>query len=559
VKQNRFFRILVVAIILSLLMIALPATPVLASAVDISPEKGSIGSRIDIEGAGFTPGVALYVYFSSQEAEVDDQIDDEVTIYQEVKRLVIYGTTDINPGTFESAFYVPEKLLDGDDEEDVHGGTYYVYTTYTNDDDIMTADTFTVIGISQLTPAEGPVGTRVKIEGVGFEDKEDIILEYDGADIEVDSGDRETGSDGDFLSYFLVPASIAGVHTVTAVVAGEEGEFQFEVVPSITADPTSGAPGDQVTVNGAGFGNKRDITITFDGDAMETGGDDDTDNHGSFESTFYVPSDMSQGTYEIEAEDTAHNKADAEFSISTSLTLTSGATAALPAHVGEEVTISGRGFRPNWPISVTSFSWSESFTAESQPDGSFSCIFPVPACKGGLHTIAVTDGVENTDQVSFYVETTPPSPVYALSPLADSELAEDRFDWGGDAEDPSIEATDVSLPITYELQIATNGQFTSDSILVNKIELDTSEYTLSRDEKQELADENPPYYWRVRAKDAADNPTAWTEASTFTIGFAFHMPTWLMYLLIGIGAVGVFFLGYWLGRRSTGGEEYYGY
>jgi len=542
VKYNRFFRILTVAIIFSLLMIVLPATPVLAATVDFSPEKGSIGSRIDIEGDGFTPGVALFVYFSSQEADTDDEIDDEVTIYQEVKRLVIYGTTDIDPGTFESAFYVPDRLIDGDDEEDVHGGTYYIYTAYSNNDDIITVDTFTVVGITQLTPSEGPVGARVKIEGVGFEDKEDIFLEYDGEEIEIESGDRETGNDGGFISYFLVPASIVGDHTVMATVEEEEAEFHFEVVPSITIDPASGAAGDQITVIGTGFGEKKDISITFDGSAMSISGDDDTDDYGSFESTFYVPPDLSQGIYEIEAEDTAHNKAEAEFDISTSLVLTSGATASSPAYVGEEVKISGRGFRPNWQISVTSFSWSESFSTESLADGSFECTFNVPASRGGMHTIAVTDGIENTDQTSFYVETTPPSTVYPLLPLADSELEGDRFDWCGDAEDPNIEVTDDSLPITYELQVATNGQFTADSILVNKIELDSSGYTLSSDEKEELADEEAPYYWRVRAKDAAGNATAWTAASTFTIGFAFHFPTWLMYLLIAIGAVGLFFL-----------------
>jgi hypothetical protein len=268
-----------------------------------------------------------------------------------------------------------------------------------------------------------------------------------------------------------------------------------------------------------------------------------------------VPADLCQGTYIVEAEDTAHNKAETEFGISTSLTLTVGATAASPGHVGEEVTVSGRGFRATWQITITYTSTPVTFLTQSLADGSFSYAFEVPPSEGGMHVITATDG-ENTDTTSFFVETTPPSEVYPLLPLADGELEGWRFDWGGDANDPSIEVTDDSLPITYELQVATNGQFTADAILVNKIELTTSEYTLTDNEMDELAGEEA-LYWRVRAKDAASNATPWTSASTFTIGFAFHFPTWLIYLLIAIGAIGLFFLGYWLGKRSTSEEYYY--
>lgn len=557
-KYNRFFRILTVAIILSLLMIAIPATPALAASVTLDPEKGEIGSRISIEGAGFSAGVGHSIYFSSQEADTGDEIDDEVTAYEKVKTVVTYGSQEIGSGTFPpTAFFdVPDVLNDGDDDEVVHGGTYYIYTTLTGDEDIITVDDFTVIGIEQLTPAEAPVGTRVGIDGVGFEDREDVSIEYDGVEVDIDSGDRETESDGDFTSYILVPESTAGVHTITAIVEGVEGEFQFTVEPEITISPTSGAPGDQITVTGTGFGNKKDITITFDGDAMDVGGDDDTDAYGSFESTFNVPSDMSQGTYEIEVKDTAHNKAEAEFSITTSLTLSLGATAASPGYVGDEVTVSGSGFRASWQITITYASTPVVFITNSLSDGSFSYTFEVPPSSGGAHIITVTDG-ENTDQVSFFMETTPPSGVFPLLPLADSDLEDWKFDWCGDADDPTIDVTDDSLPITYDFQIATDSQFSTPSLLLSKVGLTTSKYTLTVDEKLESNSEEAPYYWRVRAVDAAFNVTAWTDATPFHVGFIFTgISGWLLYLLIAIGVIGAFVLGFWLGRR-TPSEEYY--
>ncbi|MBA7591275.1 hypothetical protein ES708_33427 [subsurface metagenome] len=156
-----------------------------------------------------------------------------------VKRVDTYDSGEPNSDTFATTFYVPDKLTDGDDDEVVHGGTYYIYTTLAGGDDIITVDEFTVIGIEQLTPAEGPVGTRAEIEGVAFEDRESISIKYDGDDVNIVGGDKETESDGDFTSYILVPESTAGVHTITARVEDDEGEFQFTVVPSITLSSTS--------------------------------------------------------------------------------------------------------------------------------------------------------------------------------------------------------------------------------------------------------------------------------------------------------------------------------
>jgi hypothetical protein len=549
VKHNRFFRILAVAVVLSLLMIAIPATPVLAGSITLNIEEGEIGTHISIEGENFTPASAVYIYFSSQVVSTGDEIDDEVTTYYGPKRVVTYESgSPYGGGSFSTTFDIPDELNDGDDDEVVHGGTYYIYTTYSGDNEILTIDEFTIIGISQLTPAEGSIGTSVKIEGVGFEDRENISLKYDGVDVLIDSGDSETDSNGDFVSYFTVPAGVVGAHTVTAKVEDKEGDFQFTVLPAITVDPPSGAPCDQITVNGTGFGSKKYITITFDGNAMNIGGDDDTDKYGSFESTFNVP-EVEPGTYEIEVKDDDNNKADIEFGISTSLALSSGANATAPSHVGEEVTLSGSGFRADWQITITYASTPVTFITNSLTDGSFSYTFEVPPSAGGMHVITVTDG-ENTDQTSFFVESTPPALPTTLLPEMDTKAdSKAEFDWA--------DVSDASLPMTYELQVATNSQFTADSILVNKIGLPTSDYTLSDAEELESAGEEAPYYWRVRAKDAASNAGEWTSGTRFTVGTTFSMPGWLIYTLIAIGAIAIFFLGLWLGKRSTTSEDYW--
>ena len=53
-KHIRFFRILALAVILTLLMIAIPVTPALAAeSINVSPSSGTIGDYVEVEGTGF--------------------------------------------------------------------------------------------------------------------------------------------------------------------------------------------------------------------------------------------------------------------------------------------------------------------------------------------------------------------------------------------------------------------------------------------------------------------------------------------------------------------------
>jgi hypothetical protein len=58
-----------------------------------------------------------------------------------------------------------------------------------------------------------------------------------------------------------------------------------------------------------------------------------------------------------------------------------------------------------------------------------------------------------------------------------------------------------------------------------------------------------PYYWRVRATDAAGDVGAWSTSNTFTIGFIW--PTWIIHVWYGLGIVVALILGLWLGRRMA--------
>jgi hypothetical protein len=126
-----------------------------------------------------------------------------------------------------------------------------------------------------------------------------------------------------------------------------------------------------------------------------------------------------------------------------------------------------------------------------------------------------------------------------------------QFDW----ED----VTDDSLPVTYSLQIASRNDFAANSIVLEKTGLTESEYTLTEAEQLEPVSKEEPYYWIIKAVDGASNESQWTGAGEFYagaagIGFG-GMPTWIIYLLLGVGGVVIGIIGFWLGRRTA----YYSY
>ena len=512
--------------------------------ISVIPTSGGIDDYVEIEGTHFEANETVYFYFSKESASVGDDIDSDVENYEAVEAAVASSS-----GYVDGYFYVPDELTDGDTDENVVSGTYYVYATYEDSDEIVARDTITIIATElSLSPTTGAVGTKVKVTGSGFGGNEGIDITFGSTSVDIDSGDDETDSSGDFTSYFLVPEATKGKHTVTAEVGSDEGEADFTVEPAIEIDPEDGAVNDRVIVTGTGFEGNDDISITFDGVTQTTG---ESDSYGSFEATFNVP-EATPGTYKVEAD-----TAEASFTISTSVSISPTTTLNSPGYVGDEITISGTGFKANSDIEITYASTPVTFTTTSKSDGSFSYTFEVPPSTAGEHTITATDGV-SVASASFVMESTPPETPPPLQPYMDGKASSKAyFDWE-DVVTNIDGQPEQSLPITYDLQVATDENFTEK--VVNKTGLTTSEYTLTKDEALESnSDEIPYYYWRVRAVDAASNASQWTGTGIFKVGFIFNFPGlsgWGLYVLIGVGAVVLFFIGLWVGRRSGGGDYY---
>jgi len=566
-KYIRISRILTLAIILSLLLLTVPASLVQAArGIQIDPEEGKIDDTVTVTGTEFNKSTAAddkyaAVYFSSDEANTLDDIDDEVTHYKLVKE----GIWLDEDGDFEVSFPVPAKLDDGDHEENVESGTYYVYVCHyssisppTIAPRIRAVATFTVtMGDISLSSYSGLVGDRVEIEGNRFPANKNITIKYDEYILPIKSGDRKSQSDGGFTSVIDIPDGIAGLHTITALVSGAEAKAQFYVTPKTVLSPNSGEAGTAAMVTGTGFGRIKTVTVLFQGIRVATA----TANAlGRFSINFNVPQ-LGAGPYSVDCND-GTNGARTLFTIVASLPAPAPTPAPEPAppppplaaisisatagNVGEGLVMGGAGFKAGGIVTIK-YDDETLTTANTDSNGVFAAAFTVPVSLHGKHTITASDGT-NTKEITFTVESTPPPVSVLLLPETETKVKSPiSFDWQ--------DVTDDSQPVTYTLQIAVSDDFSVTSIVLEKMNLDKSGYALTTEENLRLTCEEARYYWRVRAVDGASNEGRWTYSGTFDAEATSTIPGWAIYVLIALGCLLFFGLGYLIRTRIGGSKS----
>jgi len=666
-KFTKLLQFFSIAIVLSLLVMLIPATPALAARdIELFDEDGDsideakIGDEITIIGDGFTASDSstdttrlVDIFLSSDEAERADVIDIHVEDYEDYLAVAIDDY-----GEFEYSFNVPAELDDGEDDVDVEiGETYYVYVTHSylyttplvHSTFIEAVAELTIIGggAISLDYTSGPVGTEVQITGTSFSSDKDISIFYDSIAVTPEAGsDVETDSDGDFVSYILIPDGTAGAHTILVTVSGSSLTATFTVEPEITISPTSGEAEAQVTVSGTGFGRRTTVNLYFNNQpwgtalcdaegsfttvpplAVLTGlpagiyDIDAEDSQGEAETYFTVivpppvaspaaftvsnltvqPAEIepggvvaitalvsntggSSGTHDVvlningveEAQESVTVAAGGSQTVSFSVTKTelgeysvalanlSGSFTVVEAEppeppaptyqakisndsgkVGMYLGVNGSGFVANGTVTV---SYDDTVMASANTDnyGIFLVTFQVPAGAPGAHTVTVTDGAVS-EEITFTLEAEPTSPPPIPSPLLPQ--------MGVNVEQPvSFDWADVTgdvSPITYTLQIATGKDFTNASMVLEKTAITLSQYTLTEEEFLKLVPQEAPYYWRLRAVDAASTEGSWTGTGEFYIAPGFSLPDWALYTLMGLGALVIFAVGYWLGRRTA--------
>ena len=312
-------RVLIMAMILTLIILVIPASVVMALTTTAEVENieggaatnpyyseaaGEIGDTVRIYGEGVA-GQELHICFSNQNAAIDDDIDDEVTSYEWLVDPIVSTITE----TYTASLVIPALLNDGDDVlEALYGGVYYFYITTGTSKNIIARAEFYVAGISiaEIDEAEGPVGTTVEISGEGFAPGEAIAVWFVNDDITDDyvlEGSIIVDANREFSILVEIPEEESGPHDL--IVTGTESRsnivFVFTVRPEITVTPYSAEAGSQVLIKGTGFDGRKYVNI-YIGSTFITK-TDLTDSRGSFSKSIVIPSNLPAGSFIIKAED----------------------------------------------------------------------------------------------------------------------------------------------------------------------------------------------------------------------------------------------------------------
>ncbi|HEY78412.1 MAG TPA: hypothetical protein G4O09_04795 [Dehalococcoidia bacterium] len=529
---KKIFLTVALAIALCLLMGALPATVYAVGYLQLGSEIGSVGERIDITGYGFDKNRLIAIYLSPIDAEIEEDYIRDIDVFQKV----LSRTTDAN-GRFSSYFIVPERLMDGEEEEDVKSGIYYIYLTEARIGKIKAKVGLAIAGLSRVRPSEGPAGTEVSIRGDGFEKNEDITVYFDDESVPIVGGDTNTDIRGDFECTIEVPEGIVGEHILAvADDSGHRGQTEFTVQPGLVLTPSPASKLDKVTIRGTGFSKRSYIDIYFDGDEQILAGKF-TDDRGSFNTSLSLLPDI-PGDYSVRVEDEDKNEAEAVLTIVAGIRISPDT-----GNVGTPVTVTGTGFKTKTAIAITyDNDQAPATTTTTDSYGKFEVTFTVPASQSGLHSITATDGT-STSNTSFVMESDNPAVPVPVAPETNARAPSRAvFDWE-DVDDPS--------GVVYNLEIAISREFTPGTMALQKTGLTESEYALTEAEQLKPTQKNEPYYWRVKAIDGASNESEWSEPEPFAVGATFNIMDWLPYILMAIGGLLVIFIIFWLKGRMA--------
>jgi len=290
--------------------------------------------------------------------------------------------------------------------------------------------------------------------------------------------------------------------------------------PNITLSPTSGTVGTTVTATGENFTSfAGDQLHIFFGNTEVGGSPIAVPGNGQFTLDFQVPDSAMPGTALVTVRDESGNQlARADFVVpKPSITLDKGGGV-----VGTTVTINGTGFRAGQTVTFTFSPYPEIDlgSVPATPVGECSYVFNIPESTGKEHKVTAADPAGNTAQTTLSV-----IPTIVLDPVS-----------GAIGE--SVKATGTGFGYKSRFSIDFDG---------NQVKTDNADTNGSFNVSFKVPDMALQTY-NVTISDTEGNSAV--IAFTINAGEAsFVFPQWGIYTLMGIGGLGLFLLGIWIGRK----------
>jgi hypothetical protein len=488
--------------------------------IRLSPSSGVPGDEVTVDGYNFTPNKWVDIYYCLN-----------TTCLTTDRTWVADRETD-DDGYFKVTFIVPESY------KGAHG-------VLAEDQEHKSASiNFTAKPGLTVSPAEGPVGTNVTVEGHGFAKNETNIelMYYLNSTSQAVAQNISADEDGWCNWTFLIPPSAKGSHKIDAKGANSTltavKDATFEVTPGISLDKLSGSVGENITMTGSGFAaNERDIKILFAGQEVSTDPlDVRADDSGHWSAAFQVP-EMSKGTYNVTAQGEYTKKQDISalsFEIKPGLVLSPA-----EGHVDTDLTVTGHGFATNKDV-IIKYDGSEKARTTTDNKGGFSGVtFPVPEGIHGAHQVTAEGAAGNATAIFTMESVPPPVPELISSPDASRVgfvgKVRPTFNWSAVPDESGVY---YSLQIAASDNVTATGEF-ADPIL-SKERLVGTNYTLNATQALPYG----TYYWIVQAVDRAENAGNWTAAHSFHAGL---LPLWgfivaIVAIVVLIGALVYFFI-----------------
>jgi hypothetical protein len=476
-----------------------------------------VGTEVKVEGKGFYADRRVILYYDNEEK----------------LGMAVAGPT----GEFGYSFTIPESTA----------GKHKI--TAENAEGNSAEAEFEVFPLVSLKPTSGAIGEVITISGTGFGYRKVVGIFFEDTLVAY----ARTDEYGSFEVAFNVPALAPASYEVKAEDAeGNIERVEFTLTAGATLSQTIGSVGSELIVSGTGFMASGAVTIKYDEITLGT---ITADSRGAFRVSFKVPVSK-YGNHIITVSDGVNTR---ELVFAVEWEAPPAPLLLSPSNAGEaraEAYFDWRDVRdPSLPVtyhlqvasdkSFTSLVLEKRGLTESEytltREEKLAAVEKETPYYWRVKAIdSATNESKWSSPWSFYVAA-PPVPAL-ISPVDGSKAeAETYFDW----ED----VTNLSPPITYHLQVASDKSFTS--LVLEKRGLTESEYTLTREEKLAAVKKEVPYYWRVKAIDNAGNESEWSSPWSFYVGFSFALPSWAVYILIGFAVILVGFVAFLAGRKTA--------
>ncbi|MBI3577018.1 hypothetical protein HY086_03200 [Candidatus Gottesmanbacteria bacterium] len=183
-------------------------------------------------------------------------------------------------GFFQTSTTIPSKATAG------------THVLRVQSSEAVFVDTSVTVNVGSITfsKANGPPLSKIQVTGSAFDANANVTVYFDGTAL--DAASTKTDSIGGFVSTVTVPLTAPGAHTIKA----ETSQFNSAVSdftvdsPTLTIQPSSAKPGDEITVYGSSFAVGGKVKIFVDKTEVKTKPEElTTDGSGNFTTIIYIP------------------------------------------------------------------------------------------------------------------------------------------------------------------------------------------------------------------------------------------------------------------------------